>query len=405
MHPIPGLACPTCRMELRADGEATLACDTCHARYPILDGIPSFIPTTAGGRQTACQLTVLIPADNQAGDLDRLLPALRRELRSLEINHQLIVVDAGSTDGTEEVVARHEARLVKQTSPGYGGALRSGFAQAAGEYVLTLDADGSHDPTLLNAIWAARTAAEVVIASRYVEGGSAEMPTARRALSRTLNGLLRRGLSLPYADLSSGYRLYQRAAIAGLPLEATGFDILQEILILMVAEGYRVREVPLHYRSPPTSRPWLARFAMSHLKTFGAMWKLRNSIASADYDARAYDSVVPLQRYGQRRRFQVITRRAAGARRVLDVGCGSSRIIGSGRMVGLDIVLAKLRYARRYGNPLVHGSIFELPFTDAAFDCVICSEVIEQVPADEKVVSELERVLEPGGRLILGTPA
>jgi SAM-dependent methyltransferase len=95
---------------------------------------------------------------------------------------------------------------------------------------------------------------------------------------------------------------------------------------------------------------------------------------------------------------------ARGAQRVLDVGCGSSRIIGSGRMVALDIVLAKLRYARRYGNPVVHGSIFELPFKDGAFDCVICSEVVEHVPADERVFSELERVLEPGGRLILGTP-
>jgi SAM-dependent methyltransferase len=73
-------------------------------------------------------------------------------------------------------------------------------------------------------------------------------------------------------------------------------------------------------------------------------------------------------------------------------------------MVALDIVLAKLRYARRYGNPVVHGSIFELPFKDGAFDCVICSEVVEHVPADERVFSELERVLEPGGRLILGTP-
>src|SRR2546428_8060120 len=172
----------------------------------------------------------------------------------------------------------------------------------------------------------------------------------------------------------------------------------------MVAAGYEIREVPLRYRALGTSRAWLARFAVSHLKTFLAMWKLRNSIASADYDARAYLSVVPLQRYWQRRRYQAITTMAAGASRVLDVGCGSSRIIGSTRMVGLDIVLAKLRYARRYGNPLVHGSIFELPFKDSTFDCVICSEVIEHVAADERVFSELERVLEPGGRLILGTP-
>ena len=111
-------------------------------------------------------------------------------------------------------------------------------------------------------------------------------------------------------------------------LQANGFDILQEILIRMVAEGYRVREVPFRYRSARTSRGWLARYALSNLKTFGATWKLRNSIASADYDARAYDSVIPLQRYWQRRRYRVITTMAAGAQRVLDVGSGSSRGFG-----------------------------------------------------------------------------
>jgi dolichol-phosphate mannosyltransferase len=383
MLAVPGLACPACRGDLRADGEAALICEGCGTGYAILDGIPSFVPSPPDRRDARYQLTVVIPAVNQSAHLDRLLPVLRHELRSLEISHELLVVDGSS---------------------GYGAALRTGFAQALGEYILTLDADGSHDPSFLRAIWAARKDVEVVIASRYIPGGGAEMPRLRRALSRTLSRVLSRGLSLPYSDLSSGYRLYRRAALEAVTLRSTGFDILQEILIRMVAAGYAIREVPLHYRSLGTNRAWLARFALSHLKTFGAMWKLRNSIASADYDARAYASIVPLQRYWQRRRYRVITTMAAGAQRILDVGCGSSRIIGSTRMVGLDIVLAKLRYARRYGNPLVHGSIFELPFKDSAFDCVICSEVIEHVAADERVFSELERVLEPGGRLVLGTP-
>jgi dolichol-phosphate mannosyltransferase len=382
MHAVPGLACPACRGDLRADGEATLTCGGCGKVYPILDGIPSFMPGPASDRPSRYQLTVVIPALNQSSNPDRLLPALRRELQSLEISHEVL----------------------QPVGPGYGAALRTGFAQAVGEYVLTLDADGSHDPSFLPAIWTARHGVEVVIASRYVDGGDAEMPRARRALSRTLSFVLRRGLSLPYSDLSSGYRLYRRAALESVALQATGFDILQEVLIRMLAAGFAIREVPLRYRALGTNRGWMARFARSHVKTFLAMWKLRNSIASADYDARAYASIVPLQRYWQRRRYQVITGMAAGARRVLDVGCGSSRIIGSTQMVGLDIVLAKLRYARRYGNPLVHGSIFELPFKDSAFDCVICSEVIEHVAADERVFSELERVLEPGGRLILGTP-
>jgi len=276
------------------DAEARLICDACGASYPVLDGIPSFVaptlPSPRGGGEKDLPLTVLIsnphpdpPPQGGREKMERLLSALGQELRSLGIDHELIVMDSGLK---------------------YGRALRSGLEQATGEYVLTLDADGSHDPSFLAAIWAARREAEVVIASRYVEGGSAEMPGVRRTLSRMLNGMLRRGLSLPYSDLSSGYRLYRRAAVAALPLQAIGFDILQEILIRMVAEGYRVREVPFRYQAAGKTRAWLARFAVSNLKTFGAMWKLRNSIASADYDARAYDSVVPLQRYWQRRRYQ-----------------------------------------------------------------------------------------------------
>ena len=317
MHAVPGLACPGCRSDLRQDGDASLTCEGCATVYPILDGIPSFVaPTATLPRERARErldLTVVIPALNQAGQLDELLPALQRELRSLEISYEVL----------------------QPSGPGYGAALRTGFDQALGEYVLTLDADGSHDPSFLRAIWTARVGVDAVIASRYVEGGGAEMPRTRRALSRTLSAVLRRGLSLPYSDLSSGYRLYRRAALESIPLQAAGFDILQEILIRMLAAGYAIREVPLHYRSLGASRAWLARFALSHLKTFAAMWKLRNSIASADYDARAYESIVPLQRYWQRRRYRVITTMVAGASRVLDVGCGSSRIIGSTRMVGI----------------------------------------------------------------------
>src|SRR3989475_11998164 len=188
------------------------------------------------------------------------------------------------------------------------------------------------------------------------------MPATGRVRSRILNVTFGRGLSLPVDDLSSGFRLYRAGVLRELKLAAGDFDVLEEILIRALAAGYRVHEVPFRYRARVSGRSHarLVRFAISYLRTFVAMWRLRNSIASSDYDGRAYDSVIPLQRYWQRGRYRAITQLANGSHDVLDVGCGSSRIIGAiPGMIGLDIQLHKLRYPPRYGNALVHGSILE----------------------------------------------
>ncbi len=408
MPSLASLVCPKCHGPLIEEAGRHLRCTRDGIRYPLVDGIPSFIvPGAEPAALPGCALSLVIPALNEAESLDRVLPELKKALAALGPTSEIIVVDGGSRDGTQEIVRKHEVRFTSQTLPGFGGAYRAGFEQARGEYVLTLDADGSHDPAFVKDLWEARREGDVVVASRYVEGGAAEMPAWRLALSRILNTTFGRGLSLPIHDLSSGFRLYRRAVLRELALKATDFDVLEEILIRALAAGYRVHEVPFRYRARLAGRSHarLFKFAVSYLRTLVAMWRLRNSIASSDYDARAYDSVIPLQRSWQRGRYQVITRLAGGFHQVLDVGCGSSRILGSNPgMIGLDVQLHKLRYSARYGNALVHGSIFELPFADASFDCVICSEVIEHIPAQEKPFDELSRVLKTGGRLILGTP-
>jgi SAM-dependent methyltransferase len=213
---------------------------------------------------------------------------------------------------------------------------------------------------------------------------------------------------LPVSDLSSGFRLYRRDSLRSLTLETRDFDILPEVLIRIYAEGWKIKEVPFAYapREHGNSNARVFKFGLAYLRTFGTMWKLRNSILSADYDDRAYDSVIPLQRYWQRSRFKHVSELISGEGPVLDVGCGSSRIIealpeGS---VALDILMRKLRYARRFANTLVQGSGFSLPFRDAAFPCVVCSQVIEHLPKASPILDELCRVLVPGGRLVLGTP-
>jgi dolichol-phosphate mannosyltransferase len=363
----------------------------------------------------APELAVVIPAWNERENLELLLPALRETLDGLGVTHEIVVADGGSQDGTREAAERRGVRVVLQQERGYGGALLAGFSATSSKYIVTMDADLSHRPIFLEEFWKHRDEAEVLIASRYVPGGRADMGPFRRLLSHILNRTYRRVLSLPLRDLSSGFRMYRRDVLAGLSLVARDFDVLEEILIRVYANGWRIREVPFHYMSRGAGRSHtrLLQFGWAFLKTLIRMWQLRNSVLSADYDHRAFDSPIPLQRYWQRARHRIILEFLAssvqnhpgGKAAILDIGCGSSRIIQDlPQAVGMDILLPKLRFLRDRHSRLVQGSVFALPFPDHAFDGVICSEVIEHIPDHPSVFDEMSRVLRPGGTLILGTP-
>lgn len=353
-------------------------------------------------------LSVIIPALHEGPNLAVLLPGLCEVIGGIDIDYEILIV-TNETDGdTVEVAERFGARVVLQQQRGYGGALQTAFKDAKGAYLLTMDADLSHQPTFIPDLWRRRHDAEVTIASRYAPGGSAEMPIHRYLLSRVLNVFFSRGLSLSVHDMSSGFRLLKADAVRNAQLSALDFDIVQEVLVRAYAEGWTVQEAPMRYapRADGSSHARIIPFGLAYLRTFWSLWKLRNSILAADYDDRAHDSVIPLQRYWQRSRFKHVTELIAGEGAVLDVGCGSSQIIGAlpSGSIAVDILLRKLRYARRFGKPLVQGSGFQLPFPTESFPCVVCSQVIEHVPKVSPMIDELCRVLAPGGRLVLGTP-
>jgi len=223
-------------------------------------------------------LSAVIPALNEAENLALLLPALQHQLQQLVgDSYETIVVEGSSTDATEEIACRLGAQVVNQRARGYGGALLAGFAAARGEWILTLDADLSHPPDFVSSLWAAREGADVLIASRYVKGGRAEMPLLRLLLSRLLNFFFAHGLSLPLKDVSSGFRLYRAAVAKEMLLLSRDFDVLEEILVRACAAGKKIEEVPFCYRPRAGGRSHvrLLRFGLAYLKTFSRLWRLR----------------------------------------------------------------------------------------------------------------------------------
>jgi SAM-dependent methyltransferase len=333
------------------------------------------------------QLSLLAAGLERNSDPSSFLAQLQHEVDALGVSSEIIIVASDTR--------------------GYGYGLRSALRNARGAYVITVDPDFTGRMSFLRELWARRHDAEVIIASRYVDGSRVDMPVARHLGSRILNLLFRRGLSLGVNDSSSAIRLYRIDVIRALPLDATDYDILQEILVRAHAAGRNILEIPLHYApNPAVLSKAHAPLALAYLRTFWRLWKLRNSIAAADYDYRAHDSPIPLQRYWQRSRYRYIVELIDGEGPVLDVGCGSSHIIGAlpNGSVALDVQINKLRFARRFRTPLVCGSGFALPFADESFPCVLCSQVIEHVSMVPSMIDELCRVLRPGGRLVLGTP-
>ena len=353
------------------------------------------------------EISVILPVLNEGGNLGDLLRRLREILDRQGLSYEFVVIDGGSRDNTREVAAEHGARVLNEDFPGYAGALLTGFRNGRGDYLLTLDADLSHEPAFVTKMWQARNLADIVIASRYVRGGVAYTTFGRRALSRALNVVLRRMLSVPVRDLSSGYRLYRREVLEQLNIGGRNFEVLEEILVKAYAAGFSITEVPFTYfpRHRGVSHARLVRFGLDLAKSSFKLWKLRNSLESADYDARAFYSLIPMQRYWQRARHHIITSWARGGGLTLDVGCGSSMIVQSlTNAIALDYNFAKTRFLHRLKIPAVRASAFALPFKDETFDCLVSSQVIEHIPRAQVLFDEMWRVLRPGGMLIIGTP-
>ncbi len=351
-------------------------------------------------------IAIVVPCRNEAENLKVLLPQINGVIRYFDNKIGVYVVHGDSIDDTARVAEALGATAIAQRGRGYGAAIRTALQQLDADLVITLDADCSHPPAVLKRLMASIDQAEIVIASRYIAQGYARAPFFRKLLSIVLNLVFRTVLSIPVRDISSGYRAYKRKPVSEIPLEMDSFAFLPEAVVKAYIRGYRILEVPFHYqlRAFGKSNAQILAFGLQYLKLMGQFWSIRNSVACADYDTRAFFSRIPLQRWWQRKRYRIVCDMVGNSLSVLDVGCGSGQILnGLQQIVGMDPQINKLLFMRAPGRLLVRGSIFAIPFADASVETLICSQVIEHLPKSDAIFSELVRCLAPGGILILGT--
>ncbi len=209
----------------------------------------------------ASALSVVVPAYNEARRLEQSLPALIGV--AVDAAAELIVVDDGSDDGTAEVAVGHlagvpNAQVVRLAlNSGKGAAVRAGISRARGRSIVFMDADLATDLADLPALVDALESADIAIGSRVTPGSRVEGASlARAGMGRTFNRLARVVTGLDLGDTQCGFKAF-RASAAQLLFHLSvvdGFAFDVEILALARRMGYRVAEVPVHWRAVAGSR-------------------------------------------------------------------------------------------------------------------------------------------------------
>lgn len=226
---------------------------------------------------------VCLPTYNERENLPSIIEEL---LRTAPVD--VLVVDDGSPDGTGEVaqgIAEREPRvrvLERGRKLGLGTAYVEAFKRALADgypLVLEMDADFSHQPRYVPLLLRAAQQADVVLGSRYVEGGGIEnWGLVRRALSRGGSVYARTILGLPVRDLTGGFKCFRREVLEAIDLSSvvtTGYAFQIELTYRAWRLGFRIQEIPIVFFERAHGRSKMSGDIV--VEAIHSVWRMRFS--------------------------------------------------------------------------------------------------------------------------------
>lgn len=226
------------------------------------------------------KISVVLPAYKEADNLKQLLPRINEVLDISQVCHEILVIDTQEPmDNTQEVCQQNDVKYVPRKNGNmYGDAIRTGFKEATSDYIVVMDADGSHNPEdivrLYNSI--EQSGADVVIGSRYIKGGKTDNPAILIFMSYIVNVMYRLVFRIKVKDVSDSFRIYRAELVKELQLECDNFDLVEEILIRMKNQKKKldIREIPICFskRVYGESKRDLLKFIASYIKTMKRLY-------------------------------------------------------------------------------------------------------------------------------------
>jgi dolichol-phosphate mannosyltransferase len=218
------------------------------------------------------RLTICLPTYNERENVEPMVRALEQIVSDHGLDASILVIDDNSPDGTGDVADRlaQESQLVtvlhRARKEGLGPAYLAAFASAlagGAELVLTMDCDFSHDPADVPRLLAAAEQADLVIGSRYVEGGGVRnWGVVRRAVSRGGCLYAQIILGVGVRDLTGGFKCYRRQVLERIGLErisSRGYAFQIETTYRALRAGFRVVEAPIVFTDREAGRSKMSR--------------------------------------------------------------------------------------------------------------------------------------------------
>ncbi|MBE0672975.1 MAG: polyprenol monophosphomannose synthase [Anaerolineales bacterium] len=235
------------------------------------------------------RITVVTPTYNEAENLPKLVSALF----SLPLDLHVLVVDDNSPDGTgkvaEELAAKYPDRIEVLHRPGKMG-LRSAYLNGfqkildgSTQAIVQMDADFSHDPAALLDMARLLESFDVVLGSRYTEGGSVDKqwPVWRKRLSAFGNFYAKSILGLPLHDVTTGFRMWRSETLKQMPFEriqSNGYVFLVEMAYLAHCLEFKIGESPIYFadRRFGKSKMSLKIQVEAALRIWQVLWNYRD---------------------------------------------------------------------------------------------------------------------------------
>jgi polyisoprenyl-phosphate glycosyltransferase len=194
-------------------------------------------------------VSVLVPSFDERTSVRQTVAAVRAALTGAGVDHEIVVIDDGSTDGTADEAAAAGAVVLRHpVNGGYGRALKTGLRHAHGDIIAITDADGSYPADALPALIEDMSRFDMVVGARqgkHYQGSFAKW-LGRRALERMV--LFVTGVRVP--DVNSGLRVFRKQiALDHIDQIGNGFSFTTTLTLAMLLEGHFVRYIPVAYHA------------------------------------------------------------------------------------------------------------------------------------------------------------